>query len=144
MQDLSRKNAIEEEKPEGIRPGKMVERQGTCKYCHQMQFVKAYPEDPQSEVDQLATDQCKCDTAKSEVKIKRAVFSLSRKLESSYSGMPADTRELLKGCLRPVAAQTVKKVTVSCMDGVSYTVFRKEGMLKILRSYTEQQEISEN
>lgn len=144
MKDLSKENMIEAEKPEDIKPGKMVERQGTCKYCRQMQFVRAYPEDPQSEIDELVTDQCKCETAKSETKIKKAVFSLSRKLENSYKGMPADTRELLKGCLRPVASQTVKKVTVSCMDGVSYTVFRKEGILKILRSYTEQQEISEN
>lgn len=138
-----RKN-LEDEKPDGIKPGKMTERQGTCKYCRQMQFVRALPEETQDEIDQLVTDQCKCDTAARETKIKKSVFSLSRKLESSYKGMPEDTRELLKGCLRPVASQAVKKVTVSCMDGVSYTVFRKEGILKILRSYTEQQEISEN
>ncbi len=137
------KKAAETKKPDNIEPGRMTTRTGVCKFCGQSRIITAYPEDDQEKLNELASQECECSSAQTEQKIAKSVFSMTRKIDKQYEGAPEEVRELLKAALRPVCSGAVKKATISCMDGNSYTVFCKERMLKILKSRTEQEEISE-
>ena len=137
------KKNIENEKPDDMKPGRMIDRTGVCKFCGQTRFVRAYPEDTEEQVNELAARECECSEAQKEQKIEQSVFSMSKKIDKQYEAAPAQLKVALKAVLRPICAGEIKKAGISCTDGNTYTVFSKEGKLKILKSRTDQEEISE-
>lgn len=140
------KKNIEDEKPEDLAPGKrgaLVDRTGTCEFCRQIRIVKAYPDDPQSELDELAAEQCDCEMAEARQKAETSAYVVACKIDDHYGGLQKETKEAIKGCLLPVAAGQLKKVALTCEGGVSYSIFRKEGKLKFMRTVTDQEELGD-
>lgn len=140
------KKDIEAEKPEDLMPGKcgaMVDRTGTCEYCKQIRIVKAHADDPQSEIDELATAECDCVTAKKRQKAETSVRVISEKIDKKYGGLPAETKAAIKCCLLPVALGQVKKVQFTGFGGISISIYRKDDNLKFIRTVTDQEEIGD-
>ncbi len=139
------KKNIEDEKPEDLAPGKrgaLVDRTGTCEYCRQIRIVKAHPDDPQSEIDELATAECDCEDAKIRQKAETSVRVVAEKLKKHYK-LPDEVQGAILASLLPVALSQLKKASFTGLEGISYTIYRKDNKLKFLRTMTDQEEIGD-
>lgn len=95
-----------------LEPGRLITTTGTCKYCGQLVTIRAAAESSESERDDIATAECTCEDAKEAFKVETSVRVLTDKINERYAGMPADAREALISCLKPVAYGMLDKVTV--------------------------------
>ena len=128
---------ISKEKPEGIKPGRLVETTGTCKYCHNLVTIKALPEATEEEKDEIASVDCDCQDGKDARDIETSVRVLTNKINDRYNGMPEDARRALISCLKPVAYGKLDKITVKVDEAVTIKIYRSTKGLNLKRTVKE-------
>ena len=125
------------EKPEDLKPGRLVDTTGTCKYCKNIVMIKADPESTQKERDKIASAECSCQDSKDAREIETSVRVLTQKIHDRYSGMSEDARRALISCLKPVAYGKLDKVTVKVDDSVTIKIYRSTKGLNLKRTTKE-------
>lgn len=128
---------ISKMKPEGIKPGGLVETTGTCKYCHNLVTIKALPEATEEEKDEIASVDCDCQDGKDARDIETSVRVLTNKINERYDGMPEDARRALISCLKPVAYGKLDKITVKVDEAVTIKIYRSTKGLNLKRTTKE-------
>lgn len=128
---------ISKKKPEGIKPGGLVETTGTCKYCHNLVTIKALPEATEEEKDEIASVDCDCQDGKDARDIETSVRVLTNKINERYDGMPEDARRALISCLKPVAYGKLDKITVKVDEAVTIKIYRSTKGLNLKRTTKE-------
>ena len=128
---------ISKMKPEGIKPGGLVETTGTCKYCHNLVTIKALPEATEEEKDEIASVDCDCQDGKDARDIETSVRVLTNKINDRYNGMPEDARRALISCLKPVAYGKLDKITVKVDEAVTIKIYRSTKGLNLKRTTKE-------
>ena len=128
---------VSKEKPEGIKPGRLVETTGTCKYCHNLVTIKALPEATEEEKDEIASVDCDCQDGKDARDIETSVRVLTNKINERYDGMPEDARRALISCLKPVAYGKLDKITVKVDEAVTIKIYRSTKGLNLKRTTKE-------
>lgn len=128
---------ISKMKPEGIKPGRLVETTGTCKYCHNLVTIKALPEATEEEKDEIASVDCDCQDGKDARDIETSVRILTNKINERYDGMPEDARRALISCLKPVAYGKLDKITVKVDEAVTIKIYRSTKGLNLKRTVKE-------
>ena len=133
---MSVKN-ISIEKPENIKPGRLIEETGTCKFCHNLVTIKADPRATEAEKDEIASDECSCQGSRDAREIETSVRVLTQKINDRYSGMPEDARRALISCLKPVAYGKLDKITVKVDEAVTIKIYRSTKGLNLKRTVKE-------
>jgi len=128
---------ISKMKPEGIKPGRLVETTGTCKYCHNLVTIKALPDATEEEKDEIASVDCDCQDGKDAMDIETSVRVLTNKINDRYNGMPEDARRALISCLKPVAYGKLDKITVKVDEAVTIKIYRSTKGLNLKRTVKE-------
>lgn len=128
---------ISKMKPEGIKPGRLVETTGTCKYCHNLVAIKALPDATEEEKDEIASVDCDCQDGKDARDIETSVRVLTNKINDRYNGMPEDARRALISCLKPVAYGKLDKITVKVDEAVTIKIYRSTKGLNLKRTVKE-------
>ena len=128
---------ISKMKPEGIKPGRLVETTGTCKYCHNLVTIKALPEATEEEKNEIASVDCDCQDGKDARDIETSVQVLTNKINDRYNGMPKDARRALISCLKPVAYGKLDKITVKVDEAVTIKIYRSTKGLNLKRTVKE-------
>ena len=135
---------ISKMKPEGIKPGRLVETTGTCRYCHNLVAIKADPEATEEEKDEIASADCSCqdgisNTFSITISLNPFVldFVLTNKINERYDGMPEDARRALISCLKPVAYGKLDKITVKVDEAVTIKIYRSTKGLNLKRTTKE-------
>lgn len=131
---------ISKMKPEGIKPGRLVETTGTCRYCHNLVAIKADPEATEEEKDEIASADCSCQDGKDARDIETSVRVLTNKINERYDGMPEDARRCTKSthlCLKPVAYGKLDKITVKANEAVTIKIYRSTKGLNLKRTVKE-------
>ena len=128
---------ITKDRPEGIKPGRLVETTGTCRYCHNLVAIKADPEATEEEKDEIASTDCSCQDGKDARDIETSVRVLTNKINDRYNGMPEDARRALISCLKPVAYGKLDKITVKVDEAVTIKIYRSTKGLNLKRTVKE-------
>ena len=128
---------ISKMKPEGIKPGRLVETTGTCRYCHNLVAIKADPEATEEEKDEIASADCSYQDGKDARDIETSVRVLTNKINDRYNGMPEDARRALISCLKPVAYGKLDKITVKVDEAVTIKIYRSTKGLNLKRTVKE-------
>jgi len=128
---------ISKMKPEGIKPGRLVETTGTCRYCHNPVAIKADPEATEEEKDEIASVECSCQGSRDAREIETSVRVLTQKINDRYSGMPEDARRALISCLKPVAYGKLDKITVKVDEATTIKIYRSTKGLNLKRTTKE-------
>lgn len=128
---------ISKMKPEGIKPGRLVETTGTCKYCHNLVAIKADPKATEEEKNKIASADCSCQDGKDARDIEISVRVLTNKINDRYYEMPEDARRALISCLKPVAYGKLDKITVKVDEAVTIKIYRSTKGLNLKRTVKE-------
>ena len=128
---------ISKEKPADLKPGRLIETTGTCKYCKNLVAIKADPDATEEEKDSIASAECSCQDSKDAREIETSVRVLTQKINDRYSGMPEDARRALISCLKPVAYGKLDKITVKVDDAVTIKIYRSSKGLNLKRTVKE-------
>lgn len=128
---------INKEKPEDLKPGRLIETTGTCKYCKNLVAIKADPGATEEEKDSIASAECSCQDSKDAREIETSVRVLTQKINDRYSGMPEDARTALISCLKPVAYGKLDKITVKVDEAVTIKIYRSTKGLNLKRTTKE-------
>lgn len=126
------------EKPEDLKPGRLVETTGTCKYCNNLVAIKADPDATEEEKDKIASSECSCKDAKDAQEVETSVRVLTDKINERYRGMTDSARHALISCIKPVAYGQLEYATFKVADGVSIKVYRGNKGVKLKRRTTEE------
>ena len=133
---MSVKN-ISIEKPVNIKPGRLIEATGTCKFRHNLVTIKADPRATEAEKDEIASADCSCLDGKDARDIETSVRVLTNKINERYDGMPEDARKALISCLKPVAYGKLDKITVKVDEAVTIKIYRSTKGLNLKRTTKE-------
>lgn len=125
------------ERPEDLRPGRLIETMGTCKYCSNLVTIKAAPRASEKEKDEIASAECNCIEGKDAREIETAVKVLTAKINDRYGSMPEGARRALISCLKPVAYGELDRVSVKVNTTVSIKIFKATNGLQLKRTTTE-------
>ena len=125
------------EKPEDLKPGRLIETAGTCKYCKNLVTIKAAPDATEKEKDKIASVECSCKDSKDARDVETAVRVLTDKINERYGTMPEDARRALIGTLKPVAYGKLDKITVKVDDAVTIKIYRSAKGLNLKRTVKE-------
>lgn len=128
---------ISKTKPEDLKPGRLIDTTGTCKYCKNIVMIKADPDSTQKERDKIASAECSCQDSKDAREIETSVRVLTQKINDRYSGMPEDARRALISCLKPVAYGKLDKITVKVDEAVTIKIYRSTKGLNLKRTTKE-------
>ena len=125
------------EKPADLKPGRLIETTGTCKYCKNLVTIKADPDATEEEKDSIASSECSCKDSKDARDVETSVRVLRDKINERYSTMPEDARNALIATLKPVAYGKLDKVTVKVDDSVTIKIYRSTKGLNLKRTTKE-------
>ena len=128
---------INKEKPEDLKPGRLIETTGTCKYCKNLVTIKADPGATEKEKDEIASAECSCKDSKDARDVETAVRVLTDKINERYKLMTDDARMALVACLKPVAYGKLDKVTVKVDESVTIKIYRSAKGLNLKRTTKE-------
>lgn len=128
---------ITKEKSKGLKPGKLIETTGTCKYCKNLVTIKADPDATEKEKDKIASAECSCKDSKDAREVETSVRVLTDKINERYSTMTESARHALISCLKPVAYGMLDKVTVKVDDSTTIKVYRSSKGLNLKRTTKE-------
>lgn len=131
MRDLSK------EKPKDLKPGRLVETTGTCKYCKNLVAIKADANTTEEERDEIASAECSCKDSKDAREAETSVRVLTDKINERYQHMPEDARKALISCLKPVAYGKLDKITVKVDESVTIKIYRSSKGLNLKRTTKE-------
>lgn len=121
----------------------MAQYTGCCVYCEQTQLVVAGEDLTEDEINKLATLQCNCDEAQALQKVEQKKTYAEANIKRLFEGDCAGLRHVLlesTGCL---AAQNIKKITVTTADGVRATLTAKENSIKCERTVTDKKSLED-
>ena len=121
----------------------MAQYTGCCIYCGQTQLVVAGEDLTEDEINKLATLQCNCDEAQALQKVEQKKTYAEANIKRLFEGDCAGLRHVLlesTGCL---AAQNIKKITVTTADGVRETLTAKENSIKCERTVTDKKSLED-
>ena len=122
------------EKPEDLKPGRLVETTGTCKYCKNLVAIKADPDATEEEKNKIASSECSCKDSKD---ARTSVRVLTDKINERYETMKDSARLALIACLKPVAYGMLDKVTVKVDDATTIKIYRSSKGLNLKRTVKE-------
>lgn len=134
---------ISKAKPDNLKPGRLVETTGTCKYCNNLVAIKADPDATEEDKDKIATSECGCQEAQKATDVETAVRVMTENIEKRYSDMKEAARKALIACLKPVAYGYIDKVSVKVNDMISIKIFRSKDGLNCTRTIKEDDNINE-
>jgi hypothetical protein len=140
---MPRKN-IEKEKPEDLKPGRLVTTYGTCKYCNQLVTIKADPDATDEEKNKIASSECSCKDAQQAADADTAVRIMTDNINSRYSGTKESVRKMLISALKPVAYGYIDKVTVKVSKNVSIKIYKSTNGLNVAKTIKEEDNIDEH
>lgn len=125
------------EKPEDLKPGRLVETTGTCKYCKNLVVIKADPDATEEEKNKIASSECSCKDSKDAREVDTSVRVLTDKINERYGTMTDSARLALIACLKPVAYGMLDKVTVKVDDATTIKIYRSSKGLNLKRTVKE-------
>lgn len=125
------------EKPEDLKPGRLIETTGTCKYCKNLVAIKAAPDATEKEKDEIASAACSCKDSKDAREIETSVRVLTDKINERYKTMPGSARHALIACLKPVAYGMLDKITVKADESTTIKIYRSAKGLNLKRTVKE-------
>ena len=125
------------EKPEDLKPGRLVETTGTCKYCRNLVAIKADPDATEEEKNKIASSECSCKDSKDAREVDTSVRVLTDKINERYETMKDSARLALIACLKPVAYGMLDKVTVKVDDATTIKIYRSSKGLNLKRTVKE-------
>lgn len=125
------------EKPEDLKPGRLVETTGTCKYCKNLVAIKADPDATEEEKNKIASSECSCKDSKDAREVDTSVRVLTDKINERYETMKDSARLALIACLKPVAYGMLDKVTVKVDDATTIKIYRSSKGLNLKRTVKE-------
>lgn len=128
---------ITKEKSKDLKPGKLIETTGTCKYCQNLVAIKADPDATETERDEIASAECSCRDSKDAREVETSVRVLTDKINERYQHMPDDARKALISCLKPVAYGKLDKITVKVDESVTIKIYRSSKGLNLKRTVKE-------
>lgn len=128
---------LNKEKPEDLKPGRLVETTGTCKYCKNLVAIKADPDATEEEKNKIASSECSCKDSKDAQEVDTSVRVLTDKINERYETMTDSARLALIACLKPVAYGMLDKVTVKVDDATTIKIYRSSKGLNLKRTVKE-------
>lgn len=128
---------INKEKPKDLKPGRLIETTGTCKYCKQLVTIKADPDATEKERDKIASSECSCQESKDAREVETSVRVLTNKINERYKYMPEDARKALIATLKPVAYGKLDRITVKVDDSTTIKIYRSAKALNLKRTTKE-------
>ena len=138
------KDISKAEKPEDLKPGRLIDTAGTCKYCKNNVFIKAAPDSTQEELDVIATNTCDCKDGKDARDVETSVRVIANKIKEKYKFMPEDARTALTACLKPVAYGMLDRVSVKVDENVTIKIYRSTAGLNLKRTVKQDDTIDEH
>ena len=131
------------EKPDDLKPGRLVEMTGVCKYCNNLVTIKAPENATEEEKNNIATSECNCKEAQKAADADTAVRVMTDNIMSRYSDMKESARKALISLLKPIAYGYFDKASVKVNDHVSIKIFRSKDGLNCTRTIKEDDNINE-
>lgn len=128
---------LNKEKPEDLKPGRLVETTGTCKYCKNLVAIKADPDATEEEKNKIASSECSCKDSKDAREVDTSVRVLTDKINERYGTMIGSARLALIACLKPVAYWMFDKVTIKVDDATTIKIYRSSKGLNLKRTVKE-------
>lgn len=128
---------LNKEKTEDLKPGRLVETTGTCKYCKNLVAIKANPDATEEEKNKIASSECSCKDSKDAQEVDTSVRVLTDKINERYKTMTDSARLALIACLKPVAYGMLDKVTVKVDDATTIKIYRSSKGLNLKRTVKE-------
>lgn len=128
---------LNKEKPEDLKPGRLVETTGTCKYCKNLVAIKADPDATEEEKNKIASSECSCKDSKDAREVDTSVRVLTDKINERYKAMNEQARIALIKCLKPVAYGMLDKVTIKVDDATTIKIYRSSKGLNLKRTVKE-------
>ena len=126
---------VDNEKPEGLAKGKLVDVMGTCRYCGQRSMTKADPSSTQADIDELVTLRCNCEEAFQYQRLTQQIALNEEGINKMFgaSKYPEEVRDFLRQALKIVASASADSVKVMLWDDTMATVKIQKGKLNIER-----------
>ena len=128
---------LNKEKPKDLKPGRLVETTGTCKYCKNLVAIKADPDATEEEKNKIASSECSCKDSKDAREVDTSVRVLTDKINERYKAMNEQARNALIKCLKPVAYGMLDKVTIKVDDATTIKIYRSSKGLNLKRTVKE-------
>ena len=127
-------------------PGLLRQRTGGCRFCGQIVTIEAPGGWEEEEIDELATECCGCEEAKSytfkKKRKERAIEAISKQF-GPYKEMgivKEETIDLLERIVDQVVEDKIKSGTIDIRDGLKAKIgITAKGAIKVERSKTEKE-----
>lgn len=116
---------------------------GACVYCGQAQLVVGGETMTEEEINKQATLQCNCDEAQFLQKVEQKKTYAEANIKQLFENDGAGLKHILLEACSCLAAQNIKKITVTTADGVRATLTAKENSIKCERTVTDKKSLED-
>ena len=121
----------------------MAHYTGCCIYCGQLANVVAGEGLTEDEVNKLATLQCNCDEAQALQKVEQKKTYAEANIKQLFENDGAGLKHVLLEACGCLAAQNIKKISITTADGVKATLTAKENSIKCERTVTDKKSLED-
>ena len=115
----------------------MKEQTGVCRFCGQIQMVKAGDGLTEEELDRLATLQCGCDEAIAIQKVEQKKTYAESNIKQLFAEDGKAFVDVMIAAAGSLANKSIKKMTLVNEQGIRATLTAKENTIKIERVITD-------
>lgn len=121
----------------------MAQYTGCCIYCGQTQLVVAGEDLTEDEINKLATLQCNCDEAQALQKIEQKKTYADANIKRLFENDGAGLKQIMLSATGCLAAQNIKKISITTAEGVRATLTAKENSIKCERTVTDKKSLED-
>lgn len=122
----------------------MAQYTGCCIYCGQITAgITAGEGLTEDEVNKLATLQCNCDEAQALQKVEQKKTYAEANIKQLFENDGAGLKHILLEACSCLAAQNIKKISITTSEGVRATLTAKENSIKCERTVTDKKSLED-
>ncbi len=135
------KDRVEEMKEAGE---VLITKAGACRFCGQMATLEVPVDWPPDEIDELATETCKCDSATWYTCQKKRKENATKAVEEQFGTegerCKPEVLSLLEAAVNEVAEMRVNSVTVDIGNNVKAKIgMNSKGLIKVEKTKTQKE-----
>lgn len=117
---------------------KMIQRTGTCRYCHQQRFVEVPEDADEEEINDTATEECDCEEALQAKERQQKIEAAQTWAGNVFT--PGPQLDTVLSDIRAVAERKVESVTIKILKR-TWTIDKDtNGMIRIRMTYKDTNE----
>lgn len=123
----------ENERPEDLAPGRLIETFGICKYCRNSVMIKADRDATEKEKNEMASYDCSCKEGQAARAVIESVRIMTDKINDHYDLMPDSTKKAIIASLKPIAQNQIQKANFKINETATIQVYKAANGLNVRR-----------